>query len=79
MQYFCLKCGSTLARVTLPIVREDVKCFGMDDCYPFAFSLPAGAMLLAFLVIVIGKKTYVEKPPNGNMFIKVVGCILVSR
>lgn len=78
IQYFCLKCGSTLARATFPILREDVKCFGMNDCYPFAFLLPAIAMLAAFWIFVAGKKTYVQRPPSGNMFAKVIACVLVG-
>lgn len=79
MQYFVLKCGSTIARASFPIFREDLKCFGMDDCYPFAFSLPAFAMLTAFIVFIAGRKTYFQRPPSGNMFVKVIGCILVCK
>lgn len=77
IQYFVLKCGSTIARTIFPILREDVKCFGMDDCYPLAFSLPAIGMFIAFLALICGQKTYVKDTANGNMFLKVIGCVTV--
>ena len=77
LQYFALKCGSTIARVAYPVVREDVKCFGMDDCYPLAFFLSSFAMLSAFLALICGWKTYAKESENGNMFLKVIGCVTV--
>jgi solute carrier family 15 (oligopeptide transporter), member 1 len=78
MQYFALKCGSTIARASFPILREDVKCFGMDDCYPLAFSLPAAGMLLAGLIVLAGSKSYYKEKPSGNMLLKVIGCVMVE-
>jgi solute carrier family 15 (oligopeptide transporter), member 1 len=77
LQYFALKCGSTLARALFPILREDVKCFGMKDCYPLAFAIPAFAMLLSFLVLLSGKRSYLPEVQHGNMFVKVTGCVMV--
>lgn len=77
IQYFALKCGSTIARASFPILREDIKCFGMEDCYPLAFLLPSIAMLIAFLVLVLGSKTFVKEESKGDVFLKVIGCILV--
>lgn len=79
MQYFALKCGSTIARGSFPILREDIKCFGMEDCYPLPFMLAAIAMLSAFLILILGRKTFDREVPNGNMFLKVIGCILVRE
>jgi solute carrier family 15 (oligopeptide transporter), member 1 len=79
MQYFALKCGSTMSRVLYPIVREDVKCFGMNDCYPLAFSLSTFAMFISFLALMMGRKTYAKEARNGNMFVKVIGCVSVSE
>lgn len=78
LQYFALKCGSTIARASFPILREDIKCFGMNDCYPLAFALPAIAMFIACVVLIIGKRTYVHEDPHDNMFLKVTGCVLVN-
>lgn len=79
LQYFALKCGSTIARASFPILREDVKCFGMSDCYPLAFLLPCIAMFLGFVSLMLGRKTFVKEESNGNMFLKVTGCIMVKR
>lgn len=79
MQYFVLKCGLLTGQILLPIVRNDVKCFGEDNCYPLAFGLPALFMLLAFLIHTGGKSMYVYVPPTENMFVKVCGCILVME
>lgn len=78
LQYFALKCGSTIARAAFPVLREEVKCFGMIDCYPLNFALVAAAMLTAGTALVCGKRTYTAEPPTENMLMKVFGCISVS-
>lgn len=79
LQYFTLKCGLLAGQMFVPILRNDFQCFGMDDCYPLAFGVPAILMLLSFLILLAGKSIYVHIPPNENMFLKVCGCIVVSR
>jgi solute carrier family 15 (oligopeptide transporter), member 1 len=79
IQYFVLKCGLLGGQMTVPILRNDVKCFGMDNCFPLAFGLPAIFMVLALLTLLCGKSLYVHVPPTDNMFVKVCGCITVSR
>jgi solute carrier family 15 (oligopeptide transporter), member 1 len=32
--YFAVNAGSLISTTVTPILREDVKCFGMDDCFP---------------------------------------------
>ena len=61
-----------------PIFREDVKCFGDDTCYSLAFGVPAALMGIATILLVLGKKLYVMKPPEGNIMTKVIGSIYVS-
>ncbi|CRL01737.1 CLUMA_CG014953, isoform A [Clunio marinus] len=78
LQYFSLKCGASLARITFPILREDVKCFQMTDCYPLAFALPCFAMLLAFIILICGKRSYIKESDNGSMFVKVIGCVFTG-
>lgn len=77
MQYFILKCGLLTGQILMPILRNDVQCFGADDCYPLAFGLPAVLMLLTFLILWAGKSFYVHKPTTENVFLKVCGCIFV--
>ena len=61
-----------------PIFREDVECFGDDTCYSLAFGVPAALMGVATVLLVMGKKLYVMKPPEGNIMTKVIGSIYVS-
>jgi dipeptide/tripeptide permease len=75
IQIVFLKIGSLMGRAINPILREDVKCFGMDDCYPLAFGIPAIAMITALLIMLSGKKFYIQKPPSDNIFLKVCCCI----
>jgi solute carrier family 15 oligopeptide transporter 1 len=74
-QLLFLNLGSLLGRITNPIVREDVKCFGMSDCYPLAFGLPSMAMVAALVILVSGKSLYTHKTPTDNIFLKFCACI----
>ncbi|KAJ6628059.1 Solute carrier family 15 member 2, partial [Pseudolycoriella hygida] len=75
IQYFMMKFGSMVACYLAPILHNDFKCFGMNDCYPLAFGVPGMALFLCFLIFVSGSKCYVSKPPSGNMLVKVIQCI----
>lgn len=79
MQYFILKCGLLSGQILVPIFRKDVQCFGMDDCYPLAFTVPSILMLLSFLILLAGKSVCIHEPPNENMFLRVCRCILVRN
>lgn len=59
------------------MLREEVSCFGADDCYPFAFGTTAGAMAIALLLFVVGKYFYIREPPTENMLVKVCKCVAV--
>lgn len=78
VQYFCMKGGSIIGRFFNPILRQDVKCFGMNDCFPLAFGVPAIAMILSMIILICGRSLYTQKPTSGSMFIKVCACIMVS-
>lgn len=77
LQFFVLKSGLLLGQIFVPILRHDVKCFGMDNCYPLAFGLPAALMLTSFVILLCGKSSYVQVAPTGSMLLKVCGCIWV--
>ena len=79
LQYFFSKCGTLLGQIVIPILRHDVQCFGMKDCYPLAFGLPAIVMLVAFFILLCGNSFYTHVPPNENMFVKVCRCIFVRN
>ena len=78
LQIFAIKLGSFVGRLTNPIIKEDVKCFGMDDCYPIAFGTATAAMMIGFFLILFGKSSFAHKPPSGNMLVKVIKCMMVS-
>lgn len=76
--YFAINSGSLISTTVSPILRENVHCFGQDQCYPLAFGLPAGLMVIAIIIFVAGKKLYNIKPPAGNMLVTVSNCVGVS-
>jgi solute carrier family 15 (oligopeptide transporter), member 1 len=76
--YFSVNAGSLISTTVTPILREDVVCFGMDDCFPLAFGVPAVLMIISIFIFVGGKFLYKILPNQGNMLVKVAGCITVS-
>lgn len=79
LQFIALKLGQLIGQLALPILKEEVQCFGMSDCYPLSFGTAAAAIVLAFFLILSGKSFYVQKVPSGNMLVKVVKCVFVSK
>lgn len=62
-----------------PVLRENTKCLGADDCYPLIYGIFVLAKLIAIFCLTFGKRFAVVRLPEGNMFIKVCGCIWVSK
>jgi len=69
--YFSINFGSLISTVLTPFIREDVECFGDDTCYSLAFGIPAILMLVATVIIILGKPLYTMKPPQGNILSRV--------
>ena len=40
--------------------RQDIQCFGDDTCYSLAFGVPAVLMLIATVILVIGKNLWIK-------------------
>ena len=78
MFYFSINLGSFISTLVTPILREDVKCLGQDDCFPFGFGLPAILMAVSIVIFIFGKFMYRILPIQGNMLLKVFKCISVS-
>jgi solute carrier family 15 oligopeptide transporter 1 len=76
--YFAINLGSFISTSVTPILREDIHCFGQNDCFPLGFGLPAALMAVSILIFLGGKFLYKIVPPQGNMFVKVCKCIGVS-
>lgn len=75
LQMVIIKCGSFIGRILTPTLREDVKCLGENDCYALAFGIPTIAIILAFITLFCGRKTFIRIPPYGNIFLKMIRCI----
>ncbi|KAF5300976.1 hypothetical protein FQR65_LT09020 [Abscondita terminalis] len=73
--YFSINSGSLISTFITPIIREDVKCFGMDSCYSLAFGIPGILMVVSIIVFALGKPLYKIKEPAGNMLVQVSKCI----
>lgn len=46
--YLALQLGSLTAKLVTPILRQDILCFGDDDCYALAFGIPGVLTLITF-------------------------------
>jgi solute carrier family 15 (oligopeptide transporter), member 1 len=77
--YFAINLGSFISTSVTPILREDIHCFGQQDCFPLGFGLPAVLMAVSVVIFLAGKFLYKIVPPQGNMFVKVCKCIGVSH
>lgn len=56
MFFLSNKFGAALSTAITPILRENVHCYGQNDCFPLAFGLPAASMIL-----YIGNKIVIFK------------------
>lgn len=72
--YCAINAGSLISTILTPILRQNVHCFGDQDCYSLAFGVPAILMIISILIFMAGKKSYVMQEPTGNLF-KLLKCI----
>lgn len=73
--YFAINLGSFLSILGTPFLRDDINCFGEDDCFPAAFGLPALLMIISIFVFAFGKFFYKTMPVHGNMLARVFCCV----
>ena len=81
MFYLSINAGSLISTYLTPVLRQDVKCFSRNDCYPLAFGVPAILMILAVGLFILGRfvTKYIMVPPQKeNILVKVCSCITVS-
>lgn len=80
LQIIALKLGQLIGQLILPVLKEEVHCFGMSDCYSLSFGTAAAAMLMAFFLLLSGRSFYVQQAhsSDGSLLVKVVKCIIVS-
>ncbi|XP_055389659.1 peptide transporter family 1 [Condylostylus longicornis] len=80
--YFSINSGSLVSTTVTPILREDVHCFGKENCYPLAFGVPAVLMCVSIVIFVFGRPLYQLRRPAGNMVMlvaKTIGAAIVGR
>ncbi|KAJ6638650.1 Peptide transporter family 1 [Pseudolycoriella hygida] len=73
--YMSINAGSLISTTVTPILREDVHCFGEEDCFSLAFGVPGVLMITSIIVFIIGRSFYKIEKPSGNMFVMVSKCI----
>lgn len=79
MFYGSIHLASLISVFLSPIFRSDFQCAGRSDCYPFAFSIPCGLMLIAIIVFYSAKKSYLIVPlPNENVILAFCKCIWLA-
>ncbi|KAL5489048.1 hypothetical protein EMCRGX_G018094 [Ephydatia muelleri] len=79
--YFSINAGSTISTLVTPVLRNDVKCFGNDQCFPLAFGVPAILMIVSVIIFVVGTRFYIVKKPNKEsalLFYHFVASIVVA-
>lgn len=78
LYYFVYNCGSITSRLVSPILRQDVKCFGNDDCFTIAFGIPGICMLLVALLTIIAHRYSETTQTEGTTLLNVFACIKVK-
>jgi len=73
--YMAINAGSFISTLLTPILRENIKCFDQNTCFPLAFGVPAALMAVAVIVFVAGKPLYKIKETEGNIMVDVVKCM----
>lgn len=77
--YFSINAGSLISTYLMPVLRNDVHCFGELSCFSLAFGVPGVLMVISIIIFVCGKPLYVVKKPTGNVIVEVTKCIFVSN
>lgn len=66
--------GFACAALISPILRNDVHCFGANDCFPLAFGVSFVSMFFAITILSCG--SYRVKI-HGNIIWRIIKCICV--
>uniref|UniRef100_A0A834R3F6 Oligopeptide transporter 1 n=1 Tax=Sarcoptes scabiei TaxID=52283 RepID=A0A834R3F6_SARSC len=78
--YISINSGSLISTFLTPILRQDIHCFGRQDCYPLAFGIPAILMVVALILFILGRfiTGYIIHPPQKDNIVVTV-CCCVAR
>ncbi|KAI9229405.1 MAG: POT family-domain-containing protein [Piptocephalis tieghemiana] len=69
--YWAINVGSFVGQLVCPIVAK--------TNYAYAFMIPAIVFFFGIVAIILGRKKYVTKNPNGTVLRKVIRCIRYAR
>ena len=78
--YASINAGGLISSFVTPSLRQNVHCFGEDSCYSLAFAVPAALMVLAVVMIGLGKlcNLYIILTPDENIIVKTASCLYVG-
>jgi dipeptide/tripeptide permease len=71
MFYFSVNFGSVISTLTLPILQR-------HKGYAVAFSLPAAALFIAWIIFVLGKRSYVHVKPTQSLYVRMFKIVFAS-
>lgn len=77
LYYMMLKLAQLFGYGLAPVLRNDVQCFGNENCFPLAFGVPSLFVVAALAVLLLGNIWFVKRPKNGNVLIEFGKCIWV--
>ncbi|KPM06465.1 Oligopeptide transporter-like protein [Sarcoptes scabiei] len=80
--YISINSGSLISTFLTPILRQDIHCFGRQDCYPLAFGIPAILMVVALILFILGRfiTGYIIHPPQkDNIVVTVCCCVALGN
>ncbi|XP_011313545.1 peptide transporter family 1 [Fopius arisanus] len=72
---FTLNAGALLSSFLAPELRNNIACFGDQECYSIAFAAPAILMIAAIAIFLVGRPLYIIKKPTGNIIVDVAKCM----
>ncbi|KXN68937.1 PTR2-domain-containing protein [Conidiobolus coronatus NRRL 28638] len=61
--YLSINVGALISAYLTPVLKNEIKCFGAQNCYFVAFGVPAIFFALALILFVAGFKFYRVVPP----------------
>lgn len=76
--FFMYNNGSILSCLISPILREDVHCFGNDDCFTAAFGISGIFMILVVLLTIVANRYSEMNQSEETGLVQVIGCIWVK-
>ncbi|XP_017472599.1 PREDICTED: peptide transporter family 1-like [Rhagoletis zephyria] len=82
LYYFAVNAGALISITATPILREDVYCFGEQECPSLAFGGPAILMAVSLFIFILGRPFYKSKAPAGNVVMlvsKTVGNAIATK